>query len=234
MAKSATKIPVSAKPNGSGGRQAPPESPTPIGGRRHESVQSRERALLALIAATAALAMIAILSNRSTGALRAVQGDELLDAARRAPQHATPLTEDSAASVTLRLDSDAGGFTAVVIAQAADCDGNLESFGLIDRGSIKPFVPHRLLLLQGSGVDTVGLRRRLPSTLKTARIELLSKRQRTTLRQLGHDATPTLLLFDNKQKLRYVGAIAPTPMARTVERDIITRLVTNNPIPTVP
>lgn len=190
--------------------------------------------MLAFIAAASALAMLALVSGRAVSHQQTLQGDGLREAVFRLARGTGALTPDSATADALRFDPEAGGFTVVVVAQPSDCDGNLGSFGFLGRRSIQPFVPHRLLLIQGSARDTIGLRFRLPPTLQHAGVELLSDRQRNTLRSLGHYATPALLLFDNTGTLRYAGQVASTPMALTVERDIILRLVTNNPAPPAP
>lgn len=126
------------------------------------------------------------------------------------------------------------GFTAVIVAQAKDCDGNLGVFGLFDRPSISSHVPHRVLLFEGVAQDTVGLRDRLPSSLHDATLSVLSAAQRATMVALGHRSTPTLMLFDAEHRLRYAGASPPGPVERTVQLAAIARLVTNNPNPPVP
>ncbi len=190
--------------------------------------------MLGVIAASAAIAMLALLSTRASTVNPVGDGDGLREAVFRSAKEVVPTSADSAADSAVNIDTAAGNFIAVVIAQAADCDGNLSSFGIIDRRSIKPFIPHRLLLIEGSARDTIGLRYRLPAGLRTARVELLSNAQRSTLRALGHNATPAMLLFSRDGQLRYAGAVSGNPVSRTVERDIVTRLVSNYPGPLVP
>ncbi len=125
-------------------------------------------------------------------------------------------------------------FTAVIVAQAKDCDGNLGVFALFERPSISSHVPHRVLLVEGLAADTVGLRDRLPRSLQHATLAVLSSAQRGTMVALGHRSTPTLMLFDGEHRLRYAGASPPGPVERTVQLAAIARLVTNNPNPPVP
>jgi hypothetical protein len=142
--------------------------------------------------------------------------------------------ERSAGSALLDATQPAKGFTAVIVAQSKDCDGNLGVFGLFERPSISSHVPHRVLLVEGQAQDTLGLRDRLPRSLQQATLSVMSSTQRATMVALGHRSTPTLLLFDAEYRLRYAGASPPGPVERTVELSAIARLVTNNPNPLVP
>lgn len=140
----------------------------------------------------------------------------------------------STTATLLDAEKHTEGYTAVIIAQAKDCDGNLGVFGLFERPSISAHVPHRVLLVEGQAQDTVGLRDRLPRSLQQATLSVLSPSQRATMVALGHRSTPTLMLFDVEHRLRYAGASPPGPVERTVQLAAIARLVTNNPHPPVP
>lgn len=202
------------------------------GGRASAPSQSavRERRLLTLIAASAAVLSFGGLSMRAVSR-PSNNGDTLQQAVRDV------IARSGSGSPTADRsfdDAAEGGYTAVIIAQPADCDGNLGAFGLLDRELLAARIPHRLLLVQGSAADTVGLRRRLPESLQQAHMALLTREQRSLLRQLGHVATPSLLLFNRSRQLRYASTSPPDPVERTVQIAVITRLVTNHPEPATP
>ncbi len=203
------------------------------GGRAHAPSQatSRERGLLSLVLlCSAALSVFGLVRRAESNS--AAGGATLHQAVRELATKA-PSSLHPAAGLHFPDEAE-GGYTAVIVAQPADCDGNLGVLGVLDRKSIAARVPHRLLLVEGSARDTVGLRQRLPMSLQRARMALLSEAQRTVLRQLGHVATPTLLLFNREHQLRYAGPTPPGPVERTVQLSVITRLVTNHPAPASP
>lgn len=118
-------------------------------------------------------------------------------------------------------------FSAVVVAQPADCDGNLGFFAVFERPSLAGRIDSHHVLIQGTAPDTVALRNRLPRALRRARIELLADSHRALLHALGYRATPLLLLFDREQRLRYAGVVPMTSAERAVQLATITPLVTN-------
>ena len=203
------------------------------GGRAPAPSQTvtRERRLLTVVVVCAALLSVTGLALRSTspstgsGATMREAVSDLVS-----PESTRP----DSAPVERWPDVSQGGYTAVIVAQVADCDGNLGVFGLLDRPSIAIRIPHRLLLVEGMARDTLGLRQRLPASLQHARMAILSSAQRAVLRQLGHLATPSLLLFDRERQLRYAGATPPGPVERTVQLAVITQLVSNLPQPATP
>lgn len=123
-------------------------------------------------------------------------------------------------------DHAAQRFSAVVVAQPADCDGNLGFFAVFERPSLADHITTHRVLVQGTGRDTVALRNRLPRALRQARIELLAESHRTLLHALGYRATPLLLLFDRERRLRYAGMVPMTSAERAVQLATITPLVT--------
>lgn len=118
-------------------------------------------------------------------------------------------------------------FSAVVVAQPADCDGNLGFFAVFERPSLAAHIDTHHVLIQGTGSDTVALRTRLPRALRHARIELLADSHRALLQALGYRATPLLLLFDRERRLRYAGVVPMTSAERAVQLATITPLVTD-------
>lgn len=191
----------------------------------------RERRVLTMVAVCAALLSVTGLSLRSSTPSTAA-GTTMRAAVSDLVSQAS--SQPRAERDDLSAAADEGGYAAVIVAQPADCDGNLGVLGLFDRKSIAARVPHRLLLVEGSASDTMGLRQRLPPSLQHARMALLSNSQRAVLRELGHVATPALLLFDRGRQLRYAGATPPGPVERTVQLAVITQLVRNLPQPATP
>ena len=122
-------------------------------------------------------------------------------------------------------------FSIVVVAQRADCSGNLKQLSFLDRTAIARATPHRYLLVAGPSSDTLGLRQLLPHSLRQSRISLLKSGQLELLKQLGHDESPTMAVFDARNRLLVISATPPDAYARTVFVRALTRILSNNPVP---
>ncbi|MEP6779304.1 MAG: hypothetical protein ABJC26_05395 [Gemmatimonadaceae bacterium] len=122
-------------------------------------------------------------------------------------------------------------YSVVVVAQRSDCSGNLRQLSFLDRTAIARATPHRYLLLAGPPSDTVGLRALLPLSLRRARITVLNSGQRALLNQVGHDESPTMALFDGRNRLLLISATPADPYARTVFVRAVARILSNNPTP---
>ncbi|MDQ6612269.1 MAG: hypothetical protein M3Y64_07535 [Gemmatimonadota bacterium] len=122
-------------------------------------------------------------------------------------------------------------YSVVVIAQRADCSGNLSHLAFLDRTSVAAHIAHRHVLLAGPAHDTIGLRELLPRSLNGATLSLLSDDQRELLHQLGHNETPTMALYDSRDRLLVLSATPSDVYARTVFVRALTRILTNNPTP---
>jgi hypothetical protein len=119
---------------------------------------------------------------------------------------------------------------AVIVAQRQDCNGNLGLAGVLARSEIGRSVPLRAVLFEGAARDTAMLRPRLPNALARAPIELLRPSERAALNALGHRATPILLLFDARARLRLAAPVSPDPVETVALRRALTHLVTNDPL----
>ncbi len=124
-----------------------------------------------------------------------------------------------------------GVFRAVVVAQRQDCDGNLSIASVLSRRAIAGAVPFRAVLIEGEANDTAAIRDRLPRALRNATVGVLQEDQRRALHAMGHHATPLLLLFDDRGRLRLSAPVSADPVHVTAIRRAIEHLVTNNPLP---
>jgi len=127
------------------------------------------------------------------------------------------------------IGNDSTHYKVVVVAQLADCNGNLGHFAALDRPSLRPLLRSRHLLIDGAARDTIGIRRRLPRGLASASLALLTKAQRSLLQSLGHTATPILALYDQRNRLLLISATPAGPIERTTFIRAVTRLVNNDP-----
>ena len=119
---------------------------------------------------------------------------------------------------------------AVVVAQLQDCNGNLGVAAMLSRAAISPRVPLRAVVIEGSAADTADLRGKLPRSLKRAAIHLLQQNERDALNALGHHATPLLLLFDSRSRLRLVAPVSADPVEVVAIRRAVTHLASNDPL----
>lgn len=119
---------------------------------------------------------------------------------------------------------------AVVVAQLQDCNGNLGVAAMLSRAAIAPKVPLRAVVIEGSAADTADLRAKLPRSLKRAGIHLLQRNERDALNAMGHHATPLLLLFDSRARLRLVAPVSPDPVEVVAIRRAVTHLASNDPL----
>ncbi|MEP6763930.1 MAG: hypothetical protein ABJB66_06450 [Gemmatimonadaceae bacterium] len=122
-------------------------------------------------------------------------------------------------------------FRVVIVAQRADCSSNLNQLAFLNRASISRRITERFILLAGPAKDTLGLRSLLPRGFENAQIAVLQSSQERLLRQLGHVETPTLALYDNRNRLLVLSATPPDAYQRTVFVRALTRLITGNPTP---
>lgn len=119
---------------------------------------------------------------------------------------------------------------AVIVAQRHDCDGNLGVASILTRPPIARAVTERAVLIEGSASDTTQLRSRLPRSLQHAAIRLLQRNEREALAALGHHATPILLLFDERNRLRLSAPVSSDPVEVVATRRAIMHLVSNDPL----
>ena len=122
-------------------------------------------------------------------------------------------------------------YRVVVVAQRADCSGNLSHLAFLDRTAVAEHIAHRYVLVAGPAADTLGLRDLLPNSLKNATVSLLNSDQRELLQHLGHNATPMLALYDGRDRLLVISATPSDVYERTVFVRALTRILTNNPAP---
>jgi hypothetical protein len=120
-------------------------------------------------------------------------------------------------------------FRAVFVAQRADCNGNLSLANLVATGSARKNTAPPELIIQGSSRDTMGLRLELPFALRNSPLRLLRREEQTWLHDIGHHATPVLLLFDHESRLRIASHVDADPVARVALGRAITHLVTDDP-----
>lgn len=128
------------------------------------------------------------------------------------------------------LPSSVASMHAVVVAQLQDCNGNLSIASMLSRAAISRAVPFRAVLIEGTPADTTYLRAKLPKSLKRAAIHLLQGSERDALNAMGHYATPLLLLFDSRSRLRIVAPVSSDPVEVVAIRRAITHLATNDPL----
>ena len=134
-------------------------------------------------------------------------------------------------TVAARTEDDSLLFRVVVIAQRADCSSNLNHLAFLNRVAIAPHIVGRFILLAGPPSDTMGLRPLLPPVLQHADIAILRPDQERLLRSLGHSESPTMALYDNRNRLLVVSATPPDPFQRTVFVRALARIITGNPTP---
>ncbi len=123
------------------------------------------------------------------------------------------------------------GMRAIIVAQRRDCDGNLGIAGVLSRTAIARAVPLRAVLIEGMASDTIQLRSRLPKGLRSATMSLLQHDERRALQAMGHYATPLLLLFDERGRLRLSAPVSSDPVHVVAIRRAIAHLATNDPLP---
>ncbi len=140
--------------------------------------------------------------------------------AQRAP--ILPSDSDRAAPTDVR-------FRAVFVAQRADCNGNLSLANVVATGPARKNTAPPELIIQGSPRDTVGLRLELPFALRNSPLRLLRPEEQAWLHDIGHHATPVLLLFDHESRLRVASHVDANPVARVALGRAITHLVTDDP-----
>ena len=78
--------------------------------------------------------------------------------------------------------------------------------------------------------DTAYLRAKLPRSLKRAAIHLLQQKERDALNAMGHHATPLLLRFDSRARLRLVAPVSPDPVEVVAIRRAVTHLASSDPL----
>jgi hypothetical protein len=130
-----------------------------------------------------------------------------------------------------QLNNNDSLYRVVIIAQRADCSSNLNHLAFLNRAAIANHIVDRLILLAGPARDTIGLRWILPHGLEKSRIALLHSEQQKLLEQLGHNETPTLALYDSRNRLLVLSATPSDAFQRTVFVRAVTRILTGNPAP---
>ncbi|WP_353266632.1 hypothetical protein [Gemmatimonas sp.] len=120
-------------------------------------------------------------------------------------------------------------FRAVFVAQRADCNGNLSLANVVATGPARKNTAPPELIIQGNPRDTIGLRLELPFALRNSPLRLLRPEEQAWLHDIGHHATPVLLLFDHESRLRISSHVDANPVARVALGRAITHLVTDDP-----
>jgi hypothetical protein len=128
-----------------------------------------------------------------------------------------------------RMAANDSQVRAIFVAQRADCNGNLSLANMVATGPVRHHTAPVELIIQGGARDTVGLRLELPFGLRNSPLRLLRAEEQTWLHDIGHHATPVLLLFDHEARLRMASHVDADPVARVALRRAITHLVTDDP-----
>jgi hypothetical protein len=129
------------------------------------------------------------------------------------------------------MDGDGPRMHAIVVAQRADCSGNMAMAEVLTRRRIAPHVASRTVLIAGTAADTVAIRAHLPSSLRAARLRLLEAPERAWLLAAGHGATPLLLLLDERRRIRLVAPVPEGPSSFVAFTRSLTHLVSDDPTP---
>lgn len=132
-------------------------------------------------------------------------------------------------SASDRAAPDDVRFRAVFVAQRADCNGNLSLANVVATGPTRKNTAPPELIVQGGARDTIGLRLELPFALRRSPLRLLRPEEQQWLHDIGHHATPVLLLFDHESRLRIASHVDANPVARVALGRAITHLVTDDP-----
>lgn len=119
---------------------------------------------------------------------------------------------------------------AVVVVQLQDCNGNLGIASMLSRAEISSAVPLRAVLVEGTASDTGYVRAKLPKSLRRAAIHLLQQNERDALNAMGHHATPLLMLFDARSRLRIAAPVSADPVEVVAIRRAIAHLANNDPL----
>jgi hypothetical protein len=135
---------------------------------------------------------------------------------------------DSTARASTEPDSL---YRVVIVAQRADCSGNLSHLEFLDRTLVAARIRRKDIVLVGPASDTLGLRDLLPHSLRNAAISLAHSAQLELLSQLGHNESPTMALYDGRNRLLVISATPSDVYERTVLVRALTRILTNNPAP---
>ncbi len=196
----------------------PPAAPLRHGTRRGDSRSPLRTAWLFVGSAALLSAGWPLLATRARRAFDAERG-------------AQPFVRllEASAGVTGASGIDGPRMHAVVVAQREDCRGNLAMAEVLARPRIAPHVMTRTVLIAGTATDTVGIRTHLPSSLRTARLQLLEQPERAWLLAAGHGATPLLLLLDERRRIRLVAPVPEGPSSYVAFTRSLTHLVSDDP-----
>ncbi len=100
---------------------------------------------------------------------------------------------------------------AYLVFQLEDCAGNLEVAHLFARPSIRHRVRLRELLLLGTEAELQVVRRRFAALDLRYPVRRIDRRLATALATLGHQATPFLIVLDERGSLRLSVSSPRTP-----------------------
>lgn len=93
---------------------------------------------------------------------------------------------------------------AAVLLQRADCEGNLRMLDLMHRPGVHPNMQLAVMWYVGAPGDSMAIREALPSWTQSTPLRFAPKAVLEHLRQLGHNATPTLVVLDQQSRIRLV------------------------------
>lgn len=100
---------------------------------------------------------------------------------------------------------------AVLVIQRADCTGNLRLFDLVRPNANQPSPVLQAVWYVGDARDTSVIRRAMPSWARTTRLEPAKPEALRTLRRLGHESTPMILVTDQAGRIRLVSQSPRSP-----------------------
>ncbi len=93
---------------------------------------------------------------------------------------------------------------AAFVLQKKDCSGNLGMLDLLRRSRVRDVLSMRVLWYVGPATDTSDIRSSLPEWTKDVPLEPIPMSMILSLRGLGHQSSPMLIILDQEDRVRLV------------------------------